>query len=147
MTQESNGPTKEDTQVVLDEIAWCLARYFEHTPESAAETVRTYYGRWQSLHDDYFYHREGPWWMAARIHFISDLAGKQDNFDDWRMAKGLTGPPAEAQEHFWRDVLGVKDWPPKMPDFLRPPAPIEDSKTWLSSFWAYLRARFSKNRA
>jgi hypothetical protein len=73
-----------DTNCLLGIMAWCLATHFGHTEESATATVERYYKAHAHIHDDDTYHGEGPYWMACRIHYVSDLGGDLGSFPDWQ---------------------------------------------------------------
>jgi hypothetical protein len=99
MTQ---GPLDEDTKVVLGAAAWCLQRFFGYTDEAAAAAaVEEYRERWKNRHDDWFYHHEGPFLIAARLYFCRDLNGEESKFVDWRIKQGWTCEPREATEYFF----------------------------------------------
>ena len=53
----------------LEVMAWCLAKYFGHTEETATDAVERYYDTWKGIHDDDLYQHEGPYWMALREYF------------------------------------------------------------------------------
>jgi hypothetical protein len=90
-----------DTARLFDVIAWCLQRYFGHSEASAVGAINNYHELFEHQHQgDDFYHREGAYWVALRIHYVMDLHGDPNKFEDFRREKGITRPPEEAQEFF-----------------------------------------------
>lgn len=79
-------------------MAWCLERYFGHSPEAATDAIERYYKAWKGIHDDDLDQHEGPYWMALRVHFIQDLKGSPGEFPLRRVENGYRDVPWESTE-------------------------------------------------
>jgi hypothetical protein len=96
--------TDDDTSRLLEVTAWCLEKYFQYSSIDAIEAINKYYDL--RFHDDDFYHHEGAYWIALRVHYAMQVNGDRNWFDQWRIDHGYTSTPSEAlayfQQHYFR---------------------------------------------
>jgi hypothetical protein len=77
--------TDEVTKLLLENTVYFLQRYFGYSENKAIGLVNRYHKEWEPVHkNDDFYHHEGAFYVAVRIHYFMTLKGDEDEFFKWR---------------------------------------------------------------
>lgn len=91
--------TDRETKKLFEVVVEGLKRYFGHSEVEAIRLVNDFYLHSPHRLEDDWYHHEGPYGTAARIHYYGFLHEDGD-FDSWRRKEGYVNPPAEFMEYF-----------------------------------------------
>ena len=97
---EFDFTTDEDTKLLLEIAVWCLSEYFGHSEDEAVHLVNAFYDKFKDLWEDSFYHHEMPFRVAARMHYVIHLGGKNSEFSEWIIGTEWNQAPREAIEYF-----------------------------------------------
>jgi hypothetical protein len=96
--------TDSDTIRLFEIVAHFLQQYFGYSQERAIQLINSYYiankswteeNRW----GDDFYHYDGPFRVAALLHWDETKDGNLD-FVEWLRSKDLFQTPSAAIEYF-----------------------------------------------
>ena len=109
--------TDEETRSIFNIVVWCLKRYFNHTKESAIDSINSYYHKNQTRLNqsgwgDDFYHYERPFRVAAIIQYYEVLKLVDDesaDFSNWLRESGHHHTPYEAINYFNRNYCREDD--------------------------------------
>jgi|SRR6185295_6798383 len=102
--------TDEDTAKLFEIVVEGLKRYFGHSEAEAISLVNDFYLHSPYRLEDDWYHHDGAYGTAARIHYYGFLNGEDGGLDNWRRKEGYWNIPDEFMEYF-RDHYYENDRP------------------------------------
>jgi hypothetical protein len=98
--------TDDDTKRLFEIVVHFLQVYFGYDEQIAVDLVNQYYAKLKGIpQGDVFYHREGAWYVALRVHYIVGLHGDPDKFTPWTHDNGYVRTPSEALTYFKEHYL------------------------------------------
>ncbi len=98
--------TDGDTKKLFEIIVYVLKTYFGYAEQEAVDLVNTSHAAWSPYREDDFYHHDGFWESAVRIHYFTGLQGNPSEYHQWRRDH-YRRAPAEAWTYF-RDHYFVR---------------------------------------
>jgi len=102
--------TDKETEKLFEIVVEGLKRYFGHSETEAIALVNDFYLHSPYRLEDDWYHHDGAYATAARVHYYGFLNGADGGLDTWRKKEGYWDIPDEFMEYF-RDHYYENDRP------------------------------------